>query len=186
MRELALVLPTERLADQPHRHRQPAGHSHRGAPAIPLRASIPGPALELVGCASSQAAVAGFVQALKEIDGVTRVGVQSSALGTESEVQLGKQRLCLLPRQRRIELQLPAPAASLPGSRSSPPSTRLPSPSKRPARAGLRLHLRPASTTSTTSASPSSSSSSSNASSTTSSTPSSTTSSSESERERLR
>ncbi len=47
---------------------------------LPLASGIPGPALELVGCASSQDAVAGFVQALKDIDGVTRVGVQSSGL----------------------------------------------------------------------------------------------------------
>jgi len=45
-----------------------------------LRKSIPGPALELTGCASSQEAVASFVTALKDIDGVTRVGVASSNL----------------------------------------------------------------------------------------------------------
>ena len=42
------------------------------------RASIPGPALEIVGCATSQDAVAGLVSNLEEIDGVTRVGVESS------------------------------------------------------------------------------------------------------------
>jgi hypothetical protein len=45
-----------------------------------LRGSAPGPALEISGCASGQEAVAGFVTALKDIDGVTRVGVQSSEL----------------------------------------------------------------------------------------------------------
>lgn len=49
-----------------------------------LRAAAPGPALELSGCASGQEAVAGFVTALKDIDGVTRVGMQSSELGGES------------------------------------------------------------------------------------------------------
>jgi Tfp pilus assembly protein PilN len=45
-----------------------------------MRAAVPGPALELSGCAAGQEAVAGFVTALEDIDGVTRVGVQSSQL----------------------------------------------------------------------------------------------------------
>ena len=49
------------------------------SPEIQIRDSVPGPALELVGCTTSQDAVAGFVSALEEIDGVTRVGLQSSA-----------------------------------------------------------------------------------------------------------
>jgi Tfp pilus assembly protein PilN len=48
------------------------------APEIQIRDDIAGPALELVGCAINQDAVAGFVSALEEIDGVTRVGLQSS------------------------------------------------------------------------------------------------------------
>lgn len=84
MRELALVLPGDvwltNLTGTDNPQVTPAG-----AASVSLRASIPGPALELVGCATGQDAVAGFVQALKQIDGVTRVGVQSSALGKESE-----------------------------------------------------------------------------------------------------
>jgi Tfp pilus assembly protein PilN len=45
-----------------------------------LRSAAPGPALELSGCAAGQTSVAGFVTALKDIDGVTRVGIQSSEL----------------------------------------------------------------------------------------------------------
>lgn len=41
--------------------------------AIPLRTEVPGPALELVGCARSQPGVASLVAALHDIDGVTRV-----------------------------------------------------------------------------------------------------------------
>jgi Tfp pilus assembly protein PilN len=48
--------------------------------SIGARDSILGPALEIVGCAPSQDAVAGFVAALEDIDGVTRVGVASSSL----------------------------------------------------------------------------------------------------------
>lgn len=48
-------------------------------PEISIRDDVTGPALELVGCAPSQDAVAGLVSSLEEIDGVTRVGLQQSA-----------------------------------------------------------------------------------------------------------
>jgi Tfp pilus assembly protein PilN len=41
--------------------------------AIGLRSSIPGPALELVGCARSQPSIARLIAAMHDIDGVTRV-----------------------------------------------------------------------------------------------------------------
>jgi Tfp pilus assembly protein PilN len=47
-------------------------------PDISLRDDIAGPALEIVGCAPSQDAVAGLISSLEEIDGVTRVGVKQS------------------------------------------------------------------------------------------------------------
>jgi len=49
---------------------------------ISSRASIPGPALELIGCGADQDAVAGFVATLEDIDGVTRVGLSSSERST--------------------------------------------------------------------------------------------------------
>jgi Tfp pilus assembly protein PilN len=82
MRELALVLPGDvwltSLAGTAD-----SGVSVEGTAGVAMRTSIPGPALEMSGCARSQEAVAGFVQALKEIDGVTRVGVQASAIDQE-------------------------------------------------------------------------------------------------------
>lgn len=48
-----------------------------------LRGSIAGPALEMSGCTTGQDQVAGFVTALKQIDGVTRVGVESAALAAK-------------------------------------------------------------------------------------------------------
>jgi len=48
------------------------------SPEIQVRDEVSGPALELVGCATNQDAVAGFIASLEEIDGVTRVGLQSS------------------------------------------------------------------------------------------------------------
>ncbi len=52
-----------------------------GSGTVAARAEIQGPALELTGCATGQDAVAGFLAALRDIDGVTRVGLESSARG---------------------------------------------------------------------------------------------------------
>jgi Tfp pilus assembly protein PilN len=51
-----------------------------GGGEVTLRGAIAGPALEIVGCAPGQDAVASFVAALEDIDGVTRVGLDSSAI----------------------------------------------------------------------------------------------------------
>lgn len=93
MRELAIVLPGNVWLTNLTGTASPTV-SVDGAGSVSLRASIPGPALELSGCASSQAAVAGFVQALKEIDGVTRVGVQASSLGGESSASSSSGESC--------------------------------------------------------------------------------------------
>jgi Tfp pilus assembly protein PilN len=45
---------------------------------VPTRASIAGPALEVSGCSPDQVQVATFVAAIEDIDGVTRVGLDSS------------------------------------------------------------------------------------------------------------
>lgn len=79
MHELALVLPGDISLTNLTGTASP-GVSLDGAGSIAMRASVLGPALELSGCAASQSGVAGFIQALKEIDGVTRVGVQTSGL----------------------------------------------------------------------------------------------------------
>jgi Tfp pilus assembly protein PilN len=78
MRELALVLPSDVWLTN-LTGTASSGVSVNGAGSIAMRSTIPGPALETIGCAPSQSAVARFIQALKEIDGVTRVGVQTSA-----------------------------------------------------------------------------------------------------------
>ena len=82
MRELALVLPADVWLTNLTGTGSPSV-SVEGSGGISLRTSIPGPALELTGCARSQDAVAGFVTTLKDIDGVTRVGVQSTMLGSQ-------------------------------------------------------------------------------------------------------
>jgi Tfp pilus assembly protein PilN len=79
MRELALILPADAwLTGLTATASAEAGVSGGGGSG--LRGSVAGPALELNGCAAGQESVAGLVTALKDIDGVTRVGVQSSEL----------------------------------------------------------------------------------------------------------
>jgi Tfp pilus assembly protein PilN len=83
VRELALVLPDDVWLTNLTGSASPAV-APDGASSVSLRSGIAGPALEVTGCARSQDAVAGFVKALEDIDGVTRVGVQSSALGSSN------------------------------------------------------------------------------------------------------
>ena len=85
LRELSLVLPDDAwlvglTASASSEAEGGEGGSGGGGS---LRGAIPGPALEISGCAAGQEAVASFVTALKDIDGVTRVGVESSELGDQ-------------------------------------------------------------------------------------------------------
>ena len=80
MRELSLILPSDVWLVNFTATANPSVNLDAGDAGGPLRATVPGPALALKGCASGQDAVAGFVTALKDIDGVTRVGVESSEL----------------------------------------------------------------------------------------------------------
>jgi Tfp pilus assembly protein PilN len=77
MRELALILPNDVWLVKLEGSAAPGAGGEQGGN---LRASAPGPALQLEGCAKGQEGVAEFVTALKDIDGVTRVGVESSEL----------------------------------------------------------------------------------------------------------
>jgi Tfp pilus assembly protein PilN len=86
MRELSLVLPSDAwLVGLTATAAPGVGVEGGGGGGSGLRSAAPGPALELSGCATGQEAVAGFVTALKDIEGVTRVGVESSELGEKSE-----------------------------------------------------------------------------------------------------
>jgi Tfp pilus assembly protein PilN len=77
MNELSLILPDDIWLIKLTGTVSPAIQLQDGA-EIPTRESVAGPALELVGCAPDQDAVAGFVATLEDIDGVTRVGVSSA------------------------------------------------------------------------------------------------------------
>jgi|SRR3954447_24969942 len=75
--ELARVIPSDVWLQQLSGTVSP-GVSVDNDPGLEMRAGIEGPALEMVGCAKSQDAVAGLISNLQEIDGVTRVGMQSA------------------------------------------------------------------------------------------------------------
>lgn len=81
MRELALVLPDDVLLSNLSAG---VGGAESSGTAEGL-AGVQGPSLELTGCTSGQDAVAHFVTSLKDIDGVTRVGLQSSTVGEGGE-----------------------------------------------------------------------------------------------------
>jgi Tfp pilus assembly protein PilN len=86
MRELSLILPHDVwLISMSASASSEAGSVEGSSGGGALRNTIAGPALEISGCATGQEAVAGFVTALKEIDGVTRVGVESSELADQEE-----------------------------------------------------------------------------------------------------
>jgi Tfp pilus assembly protein PilN len=88
MRELALILPDDVMITALTASASP-GTAPSGGASVELRGGIAGPALEMTGCAADQEGVAGFIQAVKDIDGVTRVGVptssESGAQGVETD-----------------------------------------------------------------------------------------------------
>jgi Tfp pilus assembly protein PilN len=59
------------------------GVSVGGGESVSLRGASPGPGLSFAGCAADQEEVAALLTALKEIDGVTRVGLQESSINSE-------------------------------------------------------------------------------------------------------
>jgi len=80
LHELSLVIPANvQLTSLAGNVASGVGAS--GGGGVGLRSGIAGPALELIGCTTSQASVAAFIEALKSIDGVTRVGFQGSSMG---------------------------------------------------------------------------------------------------------
>lgn len=78
LHELSLVIPANVQLTSLAGNVSPGAGG--GGGGVGLRSQIAGPALEMVGCTTSQAAVAAFIEAVKDIDGVTRVGVPSSSM----------------------------------------------------------------------------------------------------------
>jgi Tfp pilus assembly protein PilN len=81
MRELSLVLPDDVwLIDLTATAASGLTVEGSSGGAGTLREAAPGPALQLTGCATGQEALAGFVTDVKDIDGVTRVGMPLSEI----------------------------------------------------------------------------------------------------------
>lgn len=80
MRELALVIPEDVALTS----LSGAASAESGVEAA-TPTGLTGPSLTIVGCASGHEAVARFVGALEDVDGVTRVGIQSSAKGSNDD-----------------------------------------------------------------------------------------------------
>lgn len=73
LRELALVIPDNVWLTDATATAAPSDTAEAGTDA-----SITGPSLTLTGCGVNHEANAGFVAALRDIDGVTRIGISSS------------------------------------------------------------------------------------------------------------
>jgi Tfp pilus assembly protein PilN len=78
MREFAIVVPDEVWLTNLTGTASPTATVENGA-GLQLRATIPGPALEMTGCALNHRTVARLIAAVNDIDGVTRVLVSDSA-----------------------------------------------------------------------------------------------------------
>jgi Tfp pilus assembly protein PilN len=79
MNELALILPSDIQLSSLRGTVNP-GVQLASSSQVDTRSQVQGPALEIIGCAPSQDSAAGFVSSLEDIDGVTRVGLNSSKL----------------------------------------------------------------------------------------------------------
>jgi len=84
MRELALILPSDVWLVSLDATSTSSTTVEGGGSGVSLSGATSGPSLAIQGCARGQEGVAGFVTALKDIDGVTRVGLESSELGSDS------------------------------------------------------------------------------------------------------
>ena len=82
LNELALVIPRRVTLDN-LTATATAGVTvgGEGTAAAPTSGASAGPSLQIGGCAKGQEGTARFLAALRDIDGVTRVGMQSSELG---------------------------------------------------------------------------------------------------------
>jgi Tfp pilus assembly protein PilN len=83
MHELSLVIPSNVWLVNLTGTVSPAVQVNEGA-EIQSRDTVAGPALEMIGCTTGQDQVAAFVASLEDIDGVTRVGIDSSQKADEA------------------------------------------------------------------------------------------------------
>lgn len=80
LRELALVIPAEVSLNE-------LEATAAGDASSTTTAGVTGPSLTLSGCAANHEVVASFVAALKDIDGVTRVGLNDSIADVSGDAE---------------------------------------------------------------------------------------------------
>lgn len=103
IKQLALVLPAGVYLDSL------TGSAGGGSESA---VGVSGPSLSLSGCAPGQDAVAGFVASLREIDGVTRVGLNNSTLsGDGAEAGGSNASACSSGRKAQFEIVVAFDAA---------------------------------------------------------------------------
>jgi Tfp pilus assembly protein PilN len=84
IRQLSLIIPGDVWLIKLEASAIPGGSGGGESAASGSSASVLGPSLTMDGCAAGQNSVAAFVAALKQIDGVTRVGLSQSTEDEES------------------------------------------------------------------------------------------------------
>jgi Tfp pilus assembly protein PilN len=122
VRELSLVLPPDVWLTDLKATAHPAVALDGGA-EVAGRDSAAGPALEIIGCAPSQQAVARFVAVARDIDGVTRVGLPKSALPGGSDSASGGDSCQTRDFIAQFEMVLAFDAAPVPMATTAPPVT---------------------------------------------------------------
>jgi Tfp pilus assembly protein PilN len=113
LHELALIMP----ADVQLTNLAGSASGGAGGAGISIRSQVAGPALEMVGCAAGQPAVADFIEAVKSIDGVTRVGIQTSTMnGGEGGENATSAGTCGSGRSAQFQLVAAFDAAPVPSA----------------------------------------------------------------------
>lgn len=122
LRQVALVQPHDiQLTDFGASVR--SGVSVGGSEGSGLRAGVAGPALVLVGCGDSLNDVANYVTELKEIEGVTRVGLQTTSAagnGESSATAVSAASGCGSPKEIDFQLVAAFDAAPIPAEATAP------------------------------------------------------------------
>lgn len=78
LHEIARTIPSNAWLTSMRGTVSPSANADGGV-ADPLRSALPGPAVELVGCTTTQDNVASVISSLRRVDGVERVTLSSSA-----------------------------------------------------------------------------------------------------------
>jgi Tfp pilus assembly protein PilN len=133
LQELSLVLPENISLSNltgtvsPEVSLDSSGSGASTGSGTDLRSGIAGPALQIAGCAPDQDAVAGFVSALEDIDGVTRVGLSSSGVqsseGAPSTGSSGGESKCIAgPQTYNFEITVAFDAVPAPPTATAAPT----------------------------------------------------------------